>query len=115
VEQRHGPVVVLALFFGAGAIGVLVSSAVYETPILSGGNAPALALLGAWVAPDLRVARARGYYEGDLLGAGAFAALLLAMPFARSFSELSWLGGVVGAVFGLLIGLGLDRVGEPEP
>jgi membrane associated rhomboid family serine protease len=115
VEQRHGPVVVLALFFGAGAIGVLVSSAVYETPILSGANAPALALIGAWAAPDLRVARARGYYEGDLLGAGAFAALLLAMPFARSFSELSWLGGVVGAVFGLLIGLGLDRVGEPEP
>jgi hypothetical protein len=114
VEQRHGPAVVLALFFGAGAAGVLVAGAVYETPILSGGNAPALALLAAWAAPDIRAARARGHYEGDLLGAGAFAGLLLAMPFARAFSELSWLGGVVGAAIGLLVGLGLDR-GEREP
>jgi hypothetical protein len=115
VEQRHGPAVVLALFFGAGATGVLVSCAVYEAPLISGGNASALALLAVWAVPDLRVARARGYYEGDLLGAGVCAALLLAMPFARSFSELSWLGGVAGAAVGLLVGMGLDRVGEGEP
>jgi hypothetical protein len=72
-------------------------------------------LVGVGGKPDWGSPRARGYYEGDLLGAGAIAALLLAMPFARSFSELSWLGGVVGAVIGLLVGLGLDRVGESEP
>ncbi|HWD10687.1 MAG TPA: rhomboid family intramembrane serine protease [Solirubrobacteraceae bacterium] len=114
LEQRHGPWLVLALFFATGAAGALVAEAVYPLPILSGGNAPALALLAAWAAPDLRVARSGGYWEGDLVGAGAIAALLLAMPFARGFSELSWLAGVVGAALGLLVGLGLQRLAEPE-
>jgi rhomboid family protein len=114
LEQRHGPVMVLALFFAAGVSGALVAEAVYRVPIVSGGNAPALALLAAWAAPDLRAARSRGYYEGDLIGAGAFAALLLAMPFAREASELSWLAGVVGAALGLLVGLGAQRLVEPE-
>jgi len=34
-------------------------------------------------------ARRRSYYEGDLLGAAAIAALLLAIPYARP--EASWL------------------------
>jgi len=114
LERRHGPVVVLALFLGAGATGALVASAVYPLPIVSGGNAGALALLAAWAAPDLRARRAGTYYEGDLLGAGAIAALLLAMPFARTFSELSWLAGVVGAAIGLLVGLGLQSAAEQE-
>ena len=38
--------------------------------------------------------RSGHYYEGDLLGAGALAALLLAIPFVRP--EASWLAGVVG-------------------
>jgi hypothetical protein len=105
---------VLALFFAAGAAGALVAEAVYPLPIVSGGNAPALALLAAWAAPDVRAARSRGYYEGDLIGTGAIAALLLAMPFARGFSELSWLAGVVGAALGLLVGLGAQRLAEPE-
>jgi hypothetical protein len=114
LEQRHGPGLVLALFFGAGASGALVAEAVYPLPILSGGNAPALALLAAWAAPDLRAARTGGYYEGDLIGTGAIAALLLAMPFARAFSELSWLAGVLGAALGLLVGLGVERLAERE-
>jgi membrane associated rhomboid family serine protease len=114
LEQRHGPVLVLALFFGAGVSGALVAAAVYRIPIVSGGNAPALALLAAWAVPDLRAARSGGYYEGELIGAGAIAALLLAMPFARGFSELSWLAGIVGAVLGLLVGLGAQRLAEQE-
>jgi Rhomboid family/zinc-ribbon domain len=114
LEQRHGPWLVLALFFGAGAAGALVAEAVYPLPIVSGGNAPALALLAAWAAPDLRAARAGGYFEGDLIGTGAIAALLLAMPFAKGFSELSWLAGVVGAAVGLLVGVGVQRLAEPE-
>ena len=66
----------LALFIGAGAAGALVATAVYPLPIVSGGNAGALALLAAWAAPDLRAARAGAYYEGDLLGTAAIAALL---------------------------------------
>lgn len=107
LERRYGPAVVLALFFGAGVAGALVALAAYPIAVVVGGNAGALALLGAWAAPDLRDARADQYYEGDLLGAGALAALLLALPFVRF--EASWLAGVVGAAIGLLTGLALPR------
>ncbi len=112
LEQRHGPLVVLALFLGAGAAGALVALAVYPFPIVAGANAGALALVAAWAAPDLQALRHGEYYEGDLLGAGAFAALLLAVPFARP--EASWLAGVVGGAIGLLVGLGLGRIARVE-
>jgi membrane associated rhomboid family serine protease len=111
-ERRHGPAVVLALALGAGVAGALVASAVYAEPLVSGGNAAALALLGAWVVPDLKAARAGDYYEGDLLGAATIAALLLAIPFARP--EASWLAGVTGGVLGLVLGLGMYRSGPVE-
>jgi hypothetical protein len=107
LEQRHDPLVVLALFLGAGAAGALVALAAYPLAVVVGGNAGALALIAAWAAPDLRDARSGDYYEGDLLGAGALAALMLALPFARF--EASWLAGVVGGAIGLLVGLGLPR------
>jgi Rhomboid family len=107
VERRHGPAVVLALFLAAGVAGALAAEAVYPLPLVAGANAGALAMVACWAAPDLRALRSGHYYEGDLLGAGAFAALLLAVPFARP--EASWLAGVIGAAIGLLIGLGLDR------
>jgi membrane associated rhomboid family serine protease len=107
LERRHGPLVVLGLFFIAGVTGALVAEAVYVFPIVSGANAGALALLAVWVVPDLRAARAGGYYEGDLLGTAAIAAILLAMPFARP--EASWLAGVTGGALGLVLGLGLSR------
>jgi hypothetical protein len=107
LEQRHGPLVVIALFLGAGVAGALVALAAYPLPVIAGGNAGALALIAAWAAPDLRDARSGHYYEGDLLGAGALAALMLAVPFVRF--EVSWLAGVVGGAIGLLIGLGLPR------
>jgi hypothetical protein len=119
LEQRHGPAVVIALFLGASVAGALVALAVYEAPILSGGNAGALALLAAWAVPDIRAARAGRYYEGDLLATGVAAGVLLLMPFAiqpvavEDFhligSVASWLAGVVGAVMGLLVGFGLGR------
>jgi membrane associated rhomboid family serine protease len=129
VERRHGHALALALFFGAGASGALVASALYSLPVVGGANAAALGLLGAWAAPDLRAARTAGsYYEGDLLGAGAIAALLLALPFALSkeievltpagqilaLSEASWLAGLTGGALGLLAGLGLSQLGAGE-
>jgi membrane associated rhomboid family serine protease len=130
LELRRGPAVVLALFLGAGATGALLASAVYSEPTVSGGSAAALALLAAWAVPDLRAARAGSYYEGDLLGAGAIAAVLLAIPFALpkalvllalpkalvlvALPETSWLAGVTGGALGLLVGLGLQRVESPE-
>ncbi len=110
LERRFGPIVVIALFFGAGVTGALAALAAYPLPIVLGGNAGALALLAAWAAPDVRAARAGGYYEGDLLGAGALAALMLALPFVQE--EASWLAGVTGGVLGLLVGLGLQGVAE---
>ncbi len=112
LERRHGPAVVLGLFLGAGALGALVADAVYADPFLAGANAGALALLGAWAAPDLIALRRGEYYEGDLLGAGAFAALLLAIPFARP--EASWMAGVIGGLLGLCVGLGLSGLAEQE-
>jgi hypothetical protein len=106
LERRHGPLVVLVTFFGAGATGALASLAAYPVPVVSGANAGALGLLAAWAVPDLQDARGRRYYDGDLLGTAVIAAVLLAMPFARW--EASWLAGVTGGAVGLVIGYGLS-------
>jgi len=112
LERRRGPVVTLVVFLGAGATGALVASAVYAEPFVSGGNGAALGLLAAWAVPDLVDARAGNYYEGDLLGVAAIAALLLVIPYARP--EASWLAGVMGAVVGLVLGFGMYRLDSPE-
>ncbi len=112
LERRHGPGLVLALFLAASAIGALVALAVYSFAIIGGANAAALALLAAWVAPDLVTARAGGEHEGDLVGAAVLAALLLALPFVRP--EASWLAGVTGGALGLAVGLGMHRLAESE-
>jgi membrane associated rhomboid family serine protease len=114
LERRHGPVLVLALFLGAGASGALAAIAAYPVALVSGANAGALALLAAWAAPDLLAARREHYYEGDLLGAGVLAALLLAIPFALVIPEASWLAGVTGGALGLLVGLGLHLIEPAE-
>ena len=109
LEERHGRALVLALFFAAGAAGGLAALAVYpHDAIVSGANAGALALLCAWAAPDLIAAAQGEYYEGDLLGVGAIAAVLLLIPFARP--EASWVAGVTGAAMGLLVGAGVSRM-----
>jgi membrane associated rhomboid family serine protease len=126
LERRVGRAAVLALFLGAGVGGALIASAVYSQAIVIGGNAAALGLIAAWAAPDLRAARAGAYYEGDLLGAGALAAVLLAVPFVLPRTAVvidanhvlvgqpSWLAGVTGGAIGLLLGLGLDRRSAAE-
>jgi membrane associated rhomboid family serine protease len=112
LERRHGPLVVIGLFLGAGAAGALLSLAVYTVPVLTGANAAALAMLAAWAAPDLRALRADSYYEGDLLGCAVIAAVLLAMPFL--VYGVGWLAGVTGGVIGLVLGAGLHRFAEAE-
>ncbi|HTR89187.1 MAG TPA: rhomboid family intramembrane serine protease [Solirubrobacteraceae bacterium] len=112
LERRRGPVVVAAVFLGGAVTGALAALALYEVPIVSGANAGALALLCAWAIPDLQALRRGYYYEGDLLGAGAIAAVLLVLPYARP--EASWLAGVVGAILGLVVGTGLHLVDPPE-
>jgi membrane associated rhomboid family serine protease len=107
LERRHGLLVTLVLFFAAGIAGELATLALYPDAVIGGANAGAMALLAAWAAPDLRAARGRSYYEGDLLGTAAIAAVVLGMSAARV--EASWLGALSGGVIGLLVGLGLSR------
>lgn len=112
LERRRGPVVVLAVFFGGAVTGALAASAIYAEPIVSGANGAALALIAAWAIPDLQAARRGYYYDGDLLGAGAIAATLLVLPYARP--EASWTAGVVGGLVGLILGLGLRLIDPTE-
>ncbi|HEY2284059.1 MAG TPA: rhomboid family intramembrane serine protease [Solirubrobacteraceae bacterium] len=112
LERRRGAAIVLVVFFAGSVTGALAAVALYADPIVSGANAGALALIAAWSIPDLRALRGGRYYEGDLLGAGAIAALLLVLPYARP--EANWVAGVVGALFGLIAGLGLDLTDSGE-
>jgi membrane associated rhomboid family serine protease len=112
LERRRGPAIVLAVFFAGGVTGALAASAVYAEPVVSGSGGAALALIAAWSIPDLEAARRGYYYDGDLLGTGAMAAILLVLPYARP--EASWLAGVVGATVGLVLGLGLHLIDPPE-
>jgi membrane associated rhomboid family serine protease len=112
LERRRGGAIVLVVFFGGAITGALAASAVYAEPFVSGANGAALALIAAWSVPDLEAARRGYYYDGDLLGAGAIAATLLVLPYARP--EASWLAGVVGGVTGLILGLGLHLIDPPE-
>ncbi len=107
LERRYGPVLVVCLFLAAGVAGVLLAEALYDFPLVAGGNAGALALLACWAAPDLRALRTGRSYDSDLAGAGVLAALLLAMPFAQPWA--SWIAGLAGALIGLLVGLGLRQ------
>ena len=107
---------VLALFLGAGSAGALVATAVYSVPRRQ--RAPTRARWRCWRPgrrPTCVAARRRDYYEGDLLGAAAIAALLLAIPFA--YPEASWLAGVTrrrrsGCSFGL--GAAAGGAAQPE-
>jgi membrane associated rhomboid family serine protease len=113
LERRRGFAVTLVVFFAGSVTGALAALALYAEPIVSGANAGALALIAAWSIPDLLAARRGHYYDGDLLGTGAIAVLLLVLPYARP--EASWLAGVVGATIGLIVGLGLELIDSPEP
>jgi hypothetical protein len=110
LERRHGAPAVLVVFFGAGASGALAELAAYPVPLALGANAGALGLLAAWAVPDLLAVRSRRYYDGDLLGAAAIAAVLLVLPFVLPLPEASWLAGVTGGLVGLLLGYGLTQM-----
>jgi hypothetical protein len=108
LEQRHGPIAVLALFL-IGAVGGLAATAVvYPDPAALGGNGGALALLCAWAVPDILALRAGDEIDGDLIGTAVIAVVIALMPLAAPGA--SWVAGGVGAAAGLLIGLPLARL-----
>jgi membrane associated rhomboid family serine protease len=108
LERRHGPLLVLVLFLVGGIGGIAATAAAYPAPLAMGANGAALALLTAWVIPDLLTLREREEVEGDLIGTAAIAAVLLLLPLAAR--EASWLAEGVGVVAGLTIGFPLARL-----
>jgi hypothetical protein len=105
IERRHGPLVVLVLF-GIGAVGgAAVTAASPTLPLALGGNGGALALLVAWVIPDLLSLRRGQEIEGDLLGTAVVAAVVALMPLAAP--SASWISAGIGVLAGILIGLPL--------
>ena len=110
LERRHGPIVVL-LLFGIGAIGGAAITATNATlPLALGGNGGALALLVAWVIPDLLSWRAGEEIEGDLLGTAVIGVVVALMPLVAQGA--SWISAGTGVVAGLVIGLPLALAGE---
>jgi membrane associated rhomboid family serine protease len=108
VERRHGPLVVALLFLAGGVGGMAVVAALETFPLALGGNGVALALLVAWAIPDLRDARRGRDIDGDLLGAGVFAVVLLLLPVAVEWADP--LAGATGVVAGAALGYPLARV-----
>jgi hypothetical protein len=74
-----------------------------------GANGGALALLCAWAVPDLLTRRRKRPYDGDLLGAAVIALTLLAMPLALASGEASAVAGLLGVIWGYLVGFALAR------
>lgn len=108
LERRHGPIVVVVIFFAAGVGGIAAGVAADAFPLILGGNGAALGLIAAWAVP-LLIARRKGEEDdADLLGAAVFAAALLAMPAVTYFG--SAVAGLVGAAVGVLAGMGLSRI-----
>jgi membrane associated rhomboid family serine protease len=107
LERRHGPLAPLVIFLVAGAAGMALAASV-ETlggNVVSGGNGAALALLCAWVVPDLAARRRGEDTDSDLLGVAVIAGVLLLLPVA--VPEADPLAGLAGVVVGFLLGFPL--------
>jgi membrane associated rhomboid family serine protease len=105
LENRHGPAPVLALFLLGGIGGTAATAVTYSFPVVLGANGAGLALLVAWMIPDLLALSRREEVEGDLLGAALIGVAVALMPLATSHA--SWISDAAGAAAGLAVGLPL--------
>ncbi len=110
IERRHGPLVVLVLFAVGSVGGAAVTAADASLPLALGGNGGALALIIAWVIPDLLSLRAGEEIEGDLLGTAVIGVVVALMPLAAPGA--SWVSAGIGVLAGILIGLPLALAGD---
>jgi membrane associated rhomboid family serine protease len=108
LERRHGPIVVIGLFFVGGVGGLAATAAVYDIPFALGGNGAALALLCAWVTPDLIALRSGEDVDADLIGTAVIAIVVALMPLA--VPGASWIADAVGVLAGFAVGLPLARL-----
>ncbi len=110
LERRHGAWAPLLVYVLGSAAGFGAAVFAEASAFALGGNAPALALLGAWAMRDLLARRRGAEDDSDLLGALVFAAVLVLIPLAQQ--EAHALAGLVGGVVGLLVGVVLARLRE---
>lgn len=103
LERRHGPLPVLALFAVGAVGGTAATAAVYSTPFVLGGNGAALALICAWMIPDVLELRRGEEIDGDLIGTLLIAAVVAAMP--AVVDGASWISDAVGVAGGLTVGV----------
>jgi hypothetical protein len=107
LERRHGFIAVLALFLLGSVAGIELTRQA-STQIVLGGGGGALALLTAWAMQDLIDLRSGREIDGDLLGTGVIAAVLILMPLA--VTDASWIADGTGLLSGLVIGYPLARI-----
>jgi membrane associated rhomboid family serine protease/DNA-directed RNA polymerase subunit RPC12/RpoP len=110
LERRHGHWAPLVVYAVGTAAGIGLALLVEPDALIVGGNAGALALLGAWVVRDLAALRRREETDSDLLGIAVIAIVLVLLPAA--VEEAHPLAGAGGAIAGLLMGLPLARLRE---
>jgi hypothetical protein len=103
---------VLALFAIGGVGGTAATAAVSSAPVAIGGNGAALALLVAWLIPDLLALRRRHEIDGDVLGTVLIGVVIAAMPLVVFHPAPSWVADGVGVLGGLAIGLPLALTQE---
>ncbi len=103
LERRHGPLPVLALFAAGAVGGVAATAVIYHDPFVLGANGGALALICAWMIPDLLDLRRGEEIDGDLLGTVLIAAVVAVMP--AVVDGASWIADAVGVAAGVIIGL----------
>ena len=109
LERRHGWLVPILVFLICGAGGAAAAAALETFPLALGANGAAIGMLAAWAVAPVQELRREGETDADLLGAGAWGALLLLLPLV--VPEASATAGAVGLLGGLLIGLLLARRG----
>jgi membrane associated rhomboid family serine protease len=107
IERRYGAPLLLVLFLGAGAAGMYLASEAETFPVVMGGNAGALSVLGAWAMRDLRDRREGEDTESDLFGVIAIAVVLALMPLLEVTADV-W-AGITGAAIGCMVGLLLPK------
>ena len=108
LEKRHGMWAPALIYLLAGAGGYLVAALVDPNTPAAGANGLALGLLCCWAVPDLLSWRRGDDWEGDLLGTGVMAAVLLALPLGVDIC--SPYAGFAGALVGLFVGYPLARL-----
>jgi len=110
LELRHGPVLVLALFFACGVGGNAIAAAAGQDILIFGAPGAAMGMLAAWAVPDVLRARNNVEHDGDLLGTAVIGVTVAVMPaIVEGASAIATFSGlVIGALAGLMLVRGTD-------